>query len=366
MEQEITGFISKLLCDHDCVIVPGFGGFVASYQPARMNPLLHSFHPPTKKILFNRGLKTNDGLLASYISMEKKISFEEALEQILDVADQWNDLLESGETLKLDQIGSLYADEEGNVQFVQEQGVNYLNDAYGLTTFVRKPISRILPEKEAQPETSANTQPIYTGPIPAIRQVVYWSAGIAAATLLIGLIVIRVLSVDNLLMSRTGLAGYLLNYGTELSNSSYSLPMPPNNGTPAEPAGDQNQNQAEVSISINQEEAPTDSSGYTEQSSEPAINIPTSESTAIQPVKPPFHKGQRLYHIIAGSFEKPELATHMIRFYTDEGFTPVLLDRAENGYYRMSIAAYSDRQHAFSELERLRSRYNPGIWLLRY
>ena len=30
-------FLAELLYDHDCVIVPGFGGLVANYRPAKLN-----------------------------------------------------------------------------------------------------------------------------------------------------------------------------------------------------------------------------------------------------------------------------------------------------------------------------------------
>ncbi|NLA48282.1 MAG: hypothetical protein GX876_02335, partial [Bacteroidales bacterium] len=61
---DITSFIRELLFSHDCVIVPGFGGFVGNYAPARIDRATSTFYPPSKQISFNRNLRNNDGLLA--------------------------------------------------------------------------------------------------------------------------------------------------------------------------------------------------------------------------------------------------------------------------------------------------------------
>jgi hypothetical protein len=34
-------FIEELLWEHDCVVVPGWGGFIANYQSAKKNPITH-------------------------------------------------------------------------------------------------------------------------------------------------------------------------------------------------------------------------------------------------------------------------------------------------------------------------------------
>ena len=60
--------ISSLLYLHDCIIIPGFGGFVANQKPSFLNPAHHIFSPPSKRIAFNSSLRIGDGLLANHIS----------------------------------------------------------------------------------------------------------------------------------------------------------------------------------------------------------------------------------------------------------------------------------------------------------
>lgn len=54
----IEKYISELLYQYDCVIIPGFGGFIGNYSPALIDPIYHTFHPPYKSLLFNINLKT--------------------------------------------------------------------------------------------------------------------------------------------------------------------------------------------------------------------------------------------------------------------------------------------------------------------
>ena len=51
---DITKYIKELLFLHDCVILPGFGGFVANYKSAKIDEIRNVFFPPSKDIGFNR------------------------------------------------------------------------------------------------------------------------------------------------------------------------------------------------------------------------------------------------------------------------------------------------------------------------
>jgi hypothetical protein len=62
-EMQLNKQIIDLLFEHDCVIIPGFGGFVAQYSSASFEEISQSFVPPSKSILFNKNLINNDGLL---------------------------------------------------------------------------------------------------------------------------------------------------------------------------------------------------------------------------------------------------------------------------------------------------------------
>ena len=46
MNTELDKYISELLFDYDCVIVPQLGGFVTNYKPAYFDKGIA--HPPSK------------------------------------------------------------------------------------------------------------------------------------------------------------------------------------------------------------------------------------------------------------------------------------------------------------------------------
>ena len=75
---DVTAFIRELLFGHDCVVVPGFGGFIGNYTPARIDKSTGTFYPPVKQISFNRNLNHNDGLLVGRISFTSKINYADA------------------------------------------------------------------------------------------------------------------------------------------------------------------------------------------------------------------------------------------------------------------------------------------------
>ncbi len=75
---KLQEYISSLLKEHNCVIVPEFGGFVANYKSAVIDDFRKKIHPPMKSILFNPHLTNNDGLLGNYVSQEQKIQYSDA------------------------------------------------------------------------------------------------------------------------------------------------------------------------------------------------------------------------------------------------------------------------------------------------
>lgn len=67
---ELAQHIEVLLLENDCVIIPGFGGFIAHYAPAMRVAEENIFLPPTRVIGFNPQLRLNDGVLVqSYMAV---------------------------------------------------------------------------------------------------------------------------------------------------------------------------------------------------------------------------------------------------------------------------------------------------------
>ncbi len=138
----LSKYISNLLYHHDCIIIPGFGGFVANHRASFLNPAHHTFSPPSKKVAFNSSLRISDGLLANHVSKAMNISYREANEVIDQFVKNCVSLLANGERLVIDKIGVLYYDGEKNIQFTPDNAVNYLKESFGLTTIHSPAIKR--------------------------------------------------------------------------------------------------------------------------------------------------------------------------------------------------------------------------------
>jgi len=163
---DVTAFIRELLFSHDCVIVPGFGGFVGNYSPARIDRSTDTFYPPVKQISFNRNLNHNDGLLVGRISSSSRMNYGDARNLVDEFVSEIRRKLEKGEKVVFDNIGSFINNHEGNVQFEPDKNVNYHLDAYGLESFQCLPLEgydvrkRIIRSAEKDPVRKASIRKI--------------------------------------------------------------------------------------------------------------------------------------------------------------------------------------------------------------
>jgi len=139
---DIVKYINKLLLKHNCVIVPGLGGFVANYISAKIHPINHTFSPPSKEIVFNAGLKYNDALLASYIADELNINYSSALEFIEIQVNQLYKQLVKQKQIELPELGLLSIDNHGNISFKTENNYSFFAGSFGLDDFVSPPVIR--------------------------------------------------------------------------------------------------------------------------------------------------------------------------------------------------------------------------------
>jgi nucleoid DNA-binding protein len=163
---DITAYIRELLFGHDCVIVPGFGGFIGNYTPARIDKSSNTFFPPVKQISFNRNLNHNDGLLVGRISESAKMNYADARNLVEEFVNDIRKKLSGGEKVVFENIGNFINNHEGNVQFEPDREANYHLDSYGLTSFQVTPLEgydvrkKVLKYKDKEPVKQASRRKI--------------------------------------------------------------------------------------------------------------------------------------------------------------------------------------------------------------
>ena len=160
MNKTVEHYISELLFLHDCVILPNFGGFVGNPQSAKLNKTTGMLSPPSKQILFNANLKTNDGLLITHISNEEGITQELAKNEVENYATKITDKLTKSKVLRIDKIGLFTLGREGNIIFLQDNVNNYSLDSFGMKATHNKTVVRetIIEEKVAATIQTIRTQ----------------------------------------------------------------------------------------------------------------------------------------------------------------------------------------------------------------
>jgi cell division septation protein DedD len=324
----IEHYLSDLLYEYDCVIIPGLGGFIGNNSPSRVNSIHHTFFPPCKSLLFNINLKQNDGLLANRIVQDKKISYEEAMESIRSFVNQCKASLKEGKRIRLMNIGTLYVDNRRTLQFDQDKETNYLLDSYGLSSFVSLPVQRhgAHPAIEKMIPRTSGSSPVKAG---MVSKTLKWAAILAipfGAAVLFGIANFDTLK--NIPVSYSGL----------LYPSQTSLSAPPS--------------PKKVKMSLHPEG----------QTLALASNALPAEETHPATVTP--HESSSVFGIIIGAFKIRENADRLVADLNKNGHEASIFDETRTGLFRVSLQNFADREEALNALAIIRDSEFPAAWLL--
>ena len=127
--KNLAQHIESLLIQHECVIVPGLGGFVTYRDKASIRN--NQLYAPAQRVRFNHLLTYHDGLLAESYMQDRHISYTTALAAIKADVEQITTSLNLGNTFILGRIGvlSLSAD---NTIVCKNTDCNFLPENIGL------------------------------------------------------------------------------------------------------------------------------------------------------------------------------------------------------------------------------------------
>lgn len=178
--------IETLVWQHECVIVPQFGGFVTQAQSAFTTDTEDSFMPPTCTVGFNDKLSGNDGILVnSYI---KEYGLQEAEAKRLlqsDILEMREQLLHQG-SYNLGRLGTLQQDEDGEIHFIPNNGWA-APDFFGLEALDFPKLEETAPieypQKEATSRKEYSTHPEHIT-LSINRRALHTALSVAAAILL--------------------------------------------------------------------------------------------------------------------------------------------------------------------------------------
>ena len=289
---------------HDCVILPGLGGFIANYRPAEINPAGNSINPPSKQILFNRNLEHNDGLLYAHVSRRTGYGYKDVQSLAESFFGRVKKDISGGRKFSLEDIGYFYQDNELQVQFSPEPGSNFLVESFGLP-FVqfREFETRISKPVETYRAIEAETDPLARQR--RVRRIVISAAAACLAAVLI------------MVPIRTGIFSEArLDVAGKDALKTIEIPVEP--------------------ITVKQEPVTA------------TFQLPQPETS---------------FDIIVGSFKDFGNARQLRTQLVEKGYNARILS-GESDFYRVSVDQYSNPDEARQALSAVRSQGYESAWLL--
>jgi len=139
---KVARYVSDLLYDYECVVIPGFGGFITKSRSASIHSMHHTFNPPYKEVVFNVHLKANDGLLINHLAHHENLSYAQALKKLEAFTTRCNFELYRGRRIRFKELGVIQQNNHGQLIFFPEKEINFEADSYGLSPFVSPPVKR--------------------------------------------------------------------------------------------------------------------------------------------------------------------------------------------------------------------------------
>ena len=357
--KKLDKHIEELLHNHDCVILPSFGGFITSKMPAFYNKFTSVFHPAKKKILFNKHLVFNDGLLATQVAEKKSMSVEEANQLLIQFKDDCFLRLNEEGRVVIEKVGVLFFDKEKNIQF-QQSSTNFLKESFGLSALsldkvkaaAVKPAAKFVAivrkeEVKVDRKAIAVTKPVKQGS--KNRRAV-----------LLPLLLIPLIMGGLFIGNQQGVIGEnKINISS--FNPFYSVNVEvyiPRNGKIflTENSALTEENIVNETVCVENEILLID------KVEKQTKMIPATIDSTLNVVnKVP----QELkYHVIAGCFSIKENADNLVNSWIDKGNQSSIAD-IKGSLYRVAIQSFVTKKEARSFLKEIKKTYENSLWILK-
>ena len=317
---QLSRYIQELLYKYECVTIPQFGAFLTRPLPAEVS-LSGAFFPPRKEVTFNQLLMTNDGVLAHYYAQKESMSYEHALRLIDKEVSNWKKRMKT-QTLHFTGVGEIQLNLDRKITFSPLGSVNFNINSFGLSSFHRKPILKVIVEPKiiSLMEDKNKDDLMFTPENDGTKKsrILQYVA--------VGIIGIALVS-----------ASYY--FGDQYVSNQRLVA----------------QEQAQKQIEKNVLEATFDLGSLN------AIEV--SVTTELAPEKVVLD--QVYYSIIAGSFRSLENAENKIEALKEEGYrTAELAQVNPEGLYRASYARFSTKKEAINLLYFLKYTLKEDAWYL--
>lgn len=325
---KIAQYIKELLYRYECVVIPGFGAFLAQRKPAEIHQSTHAFYPPKKSLSFNRQLIENDGLLTNYVSKAENVSYEKASERVNHFTVELLESLKQHHEVVLEDLGTFVL-QNGKALFQPFYHHNLLLDSFGMTSFTSAEIERQSAAVTQEPAVAAEkasdkkvvpissekhqkTSEENTRKIPSTKRSSY----------------LKYAAVGIIALGISGLVGANW-YGNSVENH----------------------NLAEQQKADQQMEQKIQRATFVIDTPLPEIIFKVTTQTG-------------KYHIVAGAFRNEENAVKKLDELKTKGFKARQIGVNKWGLHQVIYESHENRLEALKALRNIKHSYNNAAWLL--
>lgn len=326
LKEDIEFVVKQLLYDFDCIVIPGFGGFIARNLPAEANIKHGTFIPPRRMVGFNALLTSNDGFLTHAISRKFNFSYNESQQFLYSYVRKIQEQLHNFRKYSFEGIGTFSLGENDALLFEPNNQLNLSKHAFGLVSFTLQAGRQVQTNPGLKPQMRKVSGPNYVYRN-SVRRVLSYAAAIAA----IGIISFTIKPAAKMFSEKAGFDLFRIEYDqSEKSIESPEKSFHANFST----VNESNQ------ISNN-------------------TNADQAVSESVNPIEQPVPE----FHLIAGSFKKLSNARKLSSLLQSRGFDAQVLVCGE-AKIRVSMSHYKNKKDALVELDLQRTQM-PNIWLYK-
>lgn len=336
--------LHRLFLDHDCIVVPGLGGFVCNRKPARYDEKRQELIPPSRTILFNERIVHHDGVLVQAIAQKSGLSLDEALGAMEAEASVLKSAMQSGKTVRIHQVGRLFIGQEGRMQFMPDEEMERILRSFGLKRIPLQPIhqshesTRSLPAKRIIPLPRVEEQ---RAEAPWLRIAAAIAVPVVGGA---GMFFMDGMDGDAALMST--LPVHIQTYEEARYQPRFEEEAIPVWESFAEPAA--------ASTMVTKSEEETKVAEKEERS---------TSTVSIKPVVAT--KSDAVFLLVAGSFSVESNAQNLSKDLSEKGFDSEVF-KQENGLHLVTFATHFEEGQARTNLAELRSdESTKRAWLKR-
>lgn len=183
--------IEYLMLSNDCVVVPGFGAFIAQYKNCANGVMTSTFMAPKRNISFNASIIHNDGLLANSIAKKSAISYSDALNEIEKSITVCKQMLSDGSEIPFGRLGFFISNSEGHMEFIPFHHESANDDYFGLQAFNFPTLEELSAKLEEPCKDSPNITEIEQNESAIVRKSNWFSSRVlqiaASIIVLVGL-----------------------------------------------------------------------------------------------------------------------------------------------------------------------------------